>query len=215
MQKTFSYTYKDKEYPVVVTYKKVRRLIYRCRDGVFYVSCPRLTPKESIMHGLNKFAPKLIEYDTKEHASFTNDTIYIFGKEVKYNPNGGEIKFTDGTSLKYLDGEDLLDKVKQIYLDFMIKQTRYYEYRMGISEPYRVRLRTMKTRFGTNSKKTHTITYADHLYGYSTDILTSLVVHELSHHFVYDHSNEFYKIVRKYCPNYDNDNKKLKRRIYQ
>ena len=42
-----------------------------------------------------------------------------------------------------------------------------------------------------------------------TEIIDSVIIHELAHHFVYDHSDNFYKVVYKYCPNYDILRKKL------
>ena len=79
---------------------------------------------------------------------------------------------------------------------------------------YKVKIKKMRTRLGSNSSKTHTIYYADHLFYYSVDILDSLVVHELAHEFVKDHSENFYKVVFKYCPNYKSVNNKLKKGIH-
>ena len=97
----------------------------------------------------------------------------------------------------------------------MVERTRYYERLMGVIPPYKVKIKAMKTRFGSNSKQTHTISYASHLYTFSRDILDSLIVHELSHHFFFDHSSRFYSVVYKYYPNYKKDNVKLKKRIYK
>ena len=215
MQKTLNYAYENTSYPVVITYKRMRSITYRFKKTYFAISAPYFTLDSQIIKGLNKFAKRLIEASKKEDEALTDDAVWIFGFKVNYNHDGGSIKFKDGSTLKYLDQEDLIDKIKKMYLDLMIQRTRYYENRMGINKPYRVRLRKMTTRLGTNSLRTYTITYADNLYSYSVDILDSLVVHELAHHFVHQHNDNFYKIVYKYCPNYDKDNRKLKRRIFQ
>jgi predicted metal-dependent hydrolase len=50
------------------------------------------------------------------------------------------------------------------------------------------------------------------------EAIDSVVVHELSHMIHSDHSSEFYKTVRKYCPDYDERKKTLKAlgwRIYR
>ena len=212
MQKSFIFEYQNKSYPVVVTYKRIKNTIWKYRDGAFYVSTSYFVTLHQIKAGLEKYAPKILAYGDANR--FSEENAYLFGYKLEVSKNGGVIKFTDGTSLKYLDLEDLEDKLKQIYFDYMIKTTRYYEHLMGITEPYNIKFKKMNTRFGSNSQRTHSIQYMDDLFYYSGDILDSLVVHELAHHFVFNHSKAFYDIVYKYCPNYNKDNKKLKRRQF-
>ena len=212
MQKSFIFEYQNKQYPVIVTYKNIRKTFFRYRDGAFYVSCSIFTTLNQIKKGLERFAPELITYGDKH--IFTVDNAYLFGHKLVVSESGGIIKFTDGSSLKYLDLEDLEDKLKQIYKDYMIQRTHYYESLMGVDISYKVRFRKMSSRYGSNSLRTHSICYMDDLYPYSSDILDSLIVHELAHHFVHNHSKAFYAIVYKYCPNYNKDNRKLKRRQF-
>ena len=74
---------------------------------------------------------------------------------------------------------------------------------------YKVTLKDMRTRFGSNSKHTKTLHFAYVLIHYSFDIIDSVIVHELAHILVYDHSKKFYDVVYKYCPDYDIYRKKL------
>ena len=67
----------------------------------------------------------------------------------------------------------------------------------------------MKSRYGSNNKRSKTITYSLTLMHYSLEIIDSVVVHELTHCFVYDHSDNFYRLLYKYCPDYDKLRKKL------
>lgn len=41
------------------------------------------------------------------------------------------------------------------------------------------------------------------LYAYTTNIIDSIIIHELAHILELSHSKNFYNIVYKYCPNYD------------
>ncbi len=214
MPQSYFYEYNAQKYEVIITHKRIKRIIYRFHDDKFFVSAPHFVTWYNIKKGLDKFAQKLVDNTKSNDLSKVRDSVYLFGVEVKINQGGGLINFKNGATLKYLNYEDLIDKLKQVYLEVMTSRTRYFENLMKVSKPYKVKIKKMRTRLGSNSSKTHTIYYADHLFYYSIDILDSLVVHELSHDFVKNHSEDFYKVVYKYCPNYKKVNNKLKKGIY-
>ena len=196
-ENTFIYKYQDKEYPVVVTRKRIRSIRYIFRDGTFYVSAPYMfAGKGRIVDGLDKFAEKLIKADKRGKAR-GDDFIYLLGTKVAISTEG-EISFTDGTVIKYKSQEDL-DK-KQV---------------MEIKKPYRVSVRKMSTRYGSNSSQTHTVAYSTILMHYSSEIIDSVIVHELAHDKVHDHSKKFYDVVYKYCPNYEALHKRLRKGEFQ
>ena len=79
---------------------------------------------------------------------------------------------------------------------------------------YQVKVRDMRSRYGTNNRAKKTITYAMNLLYYSSEIIDSVVIHELTHCFVYDHSDNFYRLLYKYCPYYDMLRKKLIKAVF-
>ena len=81
---------------------------------------------------------------------------------------------------------------------------------MNIKSDYDVRVKTVKTIYGSNSNLTKTITFNSVLIHYSLDIIDSVVVHELAHDLVRNHSKEFYKVVLKTMPDYYLRDKKLR-----
>ena len=214
MQKVFTYSYNGKDYQVTVIYKKKKNIAYRFRNGAFIVTSPHFVSLTRIKQGLDKFAKSLIERAEKAKKENEDDRIFLFGEQLFYNEDTHEVNF-HGDILRFENKDELINHLKKLYGKVMVERTRYYENLMGVYPQYKVKIKKMKTRFGSNSKKTHSIAYADNLYPFSIDILDSLVVHELAHHFVFDHSERFYHVVLKYCPNYYKDNKKLKKRIYQ
>ena len=121
------------------------------------------------------------------------------------------MNFSDGGVLKYKDREQLEKKLKKWFLEYITSRNQYYEQVMGIRTPYKVRVRKMTTRYGSNSKSTHSITYSMVLMHYSCEIIDSVIVHELAHHFVRDHSKKFYNVVYQYCPNYKALHKRLRK----
>lgn len=214
MEKSFTYQYNQKEYQVIVIYKRKKNIAYRFRDNKFIVTAPHFVSLKQITKGLDKFAKTLIDRYEKDQQSINDERVFLFGEELPYSPSGGTISIHQ-MNIEYKDKEELIKKLIIIYSQYMNERTRYYENIMGVYPPYKIKIKKMKSRYGSNSKKTHTISYADQLYSYSFDILDSLIVHELAHHFAFDHSSNFYSIVYKYCPNYKKDNVKLKKRIYR
>ena len=208
MKQLTSYVYNNHEYKVEITRKSMRNIRYRLKDDTFVISAPYLASNGSIKRGLDKFAERLI--NAQKPSNIGEDFVYIFGHEYKFNSNGGELRFTDGQILKYSSIDDFEKRMKKIFLPIVENRVRYFENLMQL-KPHNVRVRKMSTRYGSNSKHTHTVTFSLKLYSYSIDILDSIVVHELSHSVVFNHSKAFYDVVYKYCPNYNSLHKKLRK----
>ena len=211
MVSTFIYTHEDKSYTVNLTTKRVRSIRYRYRDGIFVVTAPYLTKKEVIIKGLDKFYDRLTKQNP--HCSGqTDDYIYLLGKKISLQSEG-KIIFTDGSSLIYHNKEELEKKLKKWFLGYITYRHRNYEKTMKSYEN-KVRVRKMYTRYGSNSIGKKSITYSTILMHYSPDVIDSVIVHEIAHCFETGHDAKFYKIVRKYCPNYDYLHEKLRKGIY-
>ena len=208
MKQLSTYLYNGHVYQVEITRKRMRNIRYRLKDNTFIISAPYLASQASIKRGLDKFAERLIKAQKPSHIG--NDYVYIFGHKYQFNSSGGELHFTDGQILKYSSIDDFEKKMKKFFLPLVISRVRYFENLMAL-KPHNIRVRKMNTRYGSNSKHTYTVTFALKLYSYSIDILDAIVVHELSHSVVFNHSKAFYDVVYKYCPNYDALHRKLRK----
>ena len=208
----FFYKVNDKEYEVIITHKHIKNNIYRFKDDKFYVSCSPTTLKRTIIKGLDKFALRLINARSGEKA-YTSEYIYLFGEKYDLYPNG-KISIQGYKEVYYSSIEELLKKLKPIFLDIITKRVRLYEKKMNLPS-YRVTVRNMSTRYGSNSKCCKHLTFATVLMHYSLELIDSVVVHELAHIEEFNHSNKFYNVVYKYCPNYDECHKKLRKGIYR
>lgn len=204
----FFYKVNDKDYEVVITHKRIKNIHYRYKDGKFYVSCNPITLKRTVVGGLDKFAAKLIEKGDKSKA-IGDDYIYLFGDKFEI-AKSGMIRIEGYPQINYKNQEELLKKLKKIFQDIVTKRVRYYENIMNLPS-YRVTIRNMSSRHGSNSKSSKHLTFAFHLIHYSTPILDSVIVHELAHIKVYNHSKAFYDVVYKYCPDYDRLHTKLRK----
>ncbi len=212
MKNQITYNVDGVDYIVNIYPKQMKSIRYRFFDGKFKVTCPYLTSEKRIREGLDKFARKLIAR-AESQVLYTDKFIYIFGNRADLTLPNGSIDFTNYPSIEYESKEELDKKLKKMFKGYMVERVRYYEQLMGINEPYNVRIREMKTRWGTNSLKTHTLTFAMMLVHYDPEIIDTVIVHELAHYFYFDHSQNFYNIVYKYCPNYKEIQKKLKKGI--
>ena len=213
LEKEFTYIHKEKEYLVKVKRKRMKSIRYTFKDGVFHVSAPYFfASKKDILNGLDKFAEKLIEGDKRGKASGDN-YLYLLG-EKKEIGESGELLINNECILIYKDKDDLEKKLRKWFLNLLIERTRYYENLMNIEKPYKVRVKKMSSRYGSNSLSTHALSFSTILMHYSLDVIDSVVVHELAHHFVRNHSNNFYKVVYQYCPNYNNLHRRLRKGLF-
>lgn len=199
--KEYTYEYNGVIYPVIVTYKRIRNTYYRFRDNCFYISTSRLTLKMTIMNGLKRFGPKLIKQSEKRKdiiSPIGEDYVYIFGNKI--DTKDGHI-ILDEKEINFDNNEQLIKEVKKWFLGYLKQRTAQYEKEMNVGQ-YKVKLKDMKSRYGSNSKQTKTISYSSILLHYSEEIIDSVIVHELAHALVFNHSDKFYQVVLKYCPNY-------------
>ena len=208
----FFYKVNDIEYPVHINYKRIKNIHFRFIDGAFVISCNRLTTKKSIVGGLDKFAESLIKRSTKPSPK-GEDYFYLLGIKLPYN-DIGEVSFNDGSKITWKSKEEFDKKMKKFFKEHLTKRVVFFSNQMNVPL-YKVSVKEMRTRFGSNSKHTKTLHFALSLMPFSSEIIDSVVVHELAHILVYNHSKEFYDVVYKYCPNYDKYRKKLLKGEFQ
>ena len=120
------------------------------------------------------------------------------------------IKFLDDAifveSEKYLE-KWKTKKIKQIFEERL--NYNYNRYEENIPYP-KLKIRTMKTRWGVCNKKDNSVTLNSKLIEYTVDKLDYVIIHELSHFIHFNHSKEFWKQVEKYTKNYKQIRKELK-----
>ena len=211
MNKEFLYQADDKTYTVVITYKRIRNIHFRFDGEKFLVSAHRLTPMKLIKSGLDKYARKLIKRCVKVNSE-TEEYIYILGKKIELTYPG--YLALESSLISYKDNKQLHSKLRKWFLEYLTKRTEFFESVMGAPH-YQIKVRQMKSRYGSNNKHSKAITYSLVLLHYSPEIIDSVIIHELAHCFVYNHGDNFYKVVYKYCPNYDMLRKKLIRSEFE
>ena len=201
----FVYLYKNKEYPVHVAYKRQRNIYYRYKEDGFHVSAPYLVGQKTILKGLDKFADRIIAQFENSHNNFSFEEDYLW-------LNGEKVSLSSLNIQNTMELQHFLQEKGTILITELVRK---YEEIMGISEPYKVKVRDTKRQYGSNSKRTHTLSFQTNLIHFSTEIIETVVVHELAHDFERNHSKNFYNIVYSFAPNYKQLQKKLKKGIHK
>ncbi len=173
-----------------ITYKRMRnmRLRYDPDKDLLLVSVPHFTPMFSIDAFVKKYLPKVLKPRAKRPGVYDGNFLYVLGEKKEV----GE-----------LTQEEIVAYYEKIALPYIKERVEYYAKEMGVGEAYKVRIRDMKRTYGSNSRKTKTLTFQARLMAFKPEIIDSVVIHELAHHFAFDHGKGFYEVVYRYCPNYD------------
>lgn len=199
----------QKVYDVELT-RNIGQKTIRARfvDNTFYVSSGALTPLKNIIKFLSSFEEK----DLKKPPYIKNEGIYILGNFLKFED--GFVRIDDKYYL-FTNIDDFYKKIKKIAYKIFLERLRFYEKIMNIEKPYNLSIKHQKTRYGSNSSKTHTISINICVIHYSIDIIDALVVHELAHDKHRNHSKSFYNHIYEYMPDYDIRDKKLMKGVYK
>jgi predicted metal-dependent hydrolase len=182
----------------------MRNIVLRLgkEENALRLSAPYYSSMERIDKMVSEFLPKLIKRSKKVDAAlpYGDGWVYILGERI-------EAEFEDEKEREMYLKKRLLKVVEE--------RVRLYEKEMGVFPPYKVRVEKMSSRYGPNSRKTHSLCFASVLIHYPIEIIDSVVVHELAHHYVFDHSQKFYNVVLKYCPEYKRLHTRLRKKMYE
>lgn len=208
------YYYNFHNYKVIITFKHMKNITYRYdkENDLFKISAPRFTSQKKIFHYLEKFIPSLLKRSNVNKPPMTDEYIYIFGNKCNLI-NGNKNKIEDG-SVTYKSKATLNKLLKKSLLEYISNRIIYYYDLMNI-KPYKLKIRNTKTRLGSNSKSTRTLSFSTSLIYFSHEVIDSVIVHELAHDKFYDHSDNFNTYLRSTFPNYNNCRKALNHANYE
>ncbi len=203
----FTFDYLGHPIKVIVTYKNMKRMIYRTQSGVILISVPFHTSKQTLRRLLDSLPPKAFTALLEEQ-NIGEDYIYLLGKRHRLvSPLAPDKKEGDIT---FRSKEELMKRVSSLAKETITMRVRYYERLMQITKPYKIHIHNTTSRYGSNSRRTHSLAFALTLIHYPISVIDAVVVHELAHDRHFDHSPAFYAEINKYYPNYKKEMKKLK-----
>ncbi len=208
------FCYNGYDYEVEVIRKNNKNTYIRVKNDKIVVTTHYFVSNGSISKMLNDSRisiEKMLNRSCKKCKK--NDIFYLFGldyqiifddvKNVLIDKEHRSITVSSESQLdKYLRKE-----AENLYYQRLIYYYKLFEERIPVPS---LKIRKMTSRWGVCNTKTYCITLNLELIHYSLDCLDYVVVHELSHLVVPNHSKDFWNVVSKYCSNYKLIRKKLR-----
>lgn len=203
-----------KLYDVVVIKKNNKNSYIRIKDDLkIYVSTSCFSTKKDIK--------KMLDMNIEALQKMLNKKLAQLEKQERFFYLGNvydiiEVSIMDNIEILgdkiYTPNHDKLEKWYQKEIKRVFEE-RYkivcQQFDEDITIP-KLKIRSMKTRWGVYNRSNHSITLNSHLIEYSIEKLDYVIVHELSHIIHFDHSKDFWNLVLRYCPNYKKIRKELK-----
>ena len=146
-------------------------------------------------------------------------TVPYFGKncilKINLDQEKKSIKFVNSQfTINLASKRSLKKEVKKIFDEWItIKADKYLEARtikLGTKtglKPSKIQTKNLKGRWGSASKGT--ITLNSNLMKCSKDTIDYIIIHELCHLKINDHSHRYWNLVRKHYPKYEEKVKEL------
>lgn len=208
-----TYKIENQEYEVIITKKNNKNTYLRVKEDLkIYITTNHFTTKmyiKKLLKENEKQIKKMIEKQTqkqnkKNYFNYLGNSYKVLIDDVK------EVKFLDDTI--YVKDYESLNKwlkkqIKKIFIERL--DYNYNRYKEKIPYP-KLKIRTMKTRWGVCNIKNNTVTLNTKLIEYDIEKLDYVIIHELSHFIHFNHSKHFWNQVIKYTPNYKQIRKELK-----
>ncbi len=196
---------KNKEYNVEVIKKRNKNTYIRFKNNTIYVTTNILATKSYVKDLIEKNyiqIEKMIDKSLLKQEK-AND-FYLYGKRYdKIYVSDLDNLFINKDKI-YIKEDKQLEKwlAKQIK-EIFTARLNYIHSLFDENIPYpKLKIRSMKTRWGVCNKRNESITLNAHLIRYELECLDYVIIHELSHFIHFDHSNNFWKLVAKYCKDY-------------
>ena len=208
------------ELDVRVRYRKGMKNIYLRveQDGSVVVSAPIRTAnyviEKLVIDNLANIRIRLENIQSKNiEKSYDNgDIFYIFGEKLELIVLYGEKNYfsldrknivlnCNKITTKEQREKFLRDNLRKVLLEKVKEFIKKYEPIMKVSCAD-VRIKKMKTRWGTCNITKRRIWINEELVKYPLECLEHVVVHELVHLLETNHSARFYNLVEKFYPQY-------------
>lgn len=208
-------TYKNLNYCLI--YKNKKKLSIKFMDGQIIVSAPYHTPISFIERCLEDCKDRLekqIEsynpyYDLKD-----GGYVYIFNEKYILVKGNRSCKgcFIDGDKLIVCDND--INKAVSKYLynilyDYLEERIKYYVHHSFDTGMPEIVIKRYKGRWGSCYYKVNRVSFNFALIHFEKELIDYIIVHELCHFIVHNHSALFYNEVEKRLPDY----KSLMKRI--
>ena len=205
MKITFDYKLDGIVYKVLVVKKNNKNTYIKIKDDLtIYVTTNYLTSKREVKIILDNEKDFLRNALSRTRKKMEKEELfYYLGK--KY-----DIILVPFENIEVSEGK-IFVKDKKTLEKWLKKETkRIFEERLEYNYnlfdediPFpKLKIRSMKTRWGVCNKRDNSVTLNSKLIKFSIHEIDYVIIHELSHFIHFDHSREFWETVRIHMPDY-------------
>ena len=201
----FDYKLDGDIYNVLVVKKNNKNSYIKIKDDLtIYVTTNYLTTKGEVKRMLDNEKDFLKRSLSRARKKMEKDELfYYLGKkyDIILVPFENTEVYYDKIYVKDMKALDkwLKKEMKRIFSERL--EYNYNLFDEDIPFP-KLKIRSMKTRWGVCNKRDNSITLNSKLIRYSIHEIDYVIIHELSHFVHFDHSKEFWETVRMYMPDY-------------
>ena len=201
----FNYKLDGQTYNVLVVKKNNKNTYIKIKDDMtIYVTTNYLTSKREvkvILDNEKDFLRKALSRTRKKLEK--EELFYYLGKKydiIKVPFDNIEI---DDGKIYVKDDKMLLNWLKKEIKRIFTERLMYNYDLFDEDIPFpKLKIRSMKTRWGVCNRRDNSVTLNSKLIEYSLHEIDYVIIHELSHFVHFDHSREFWETVRLHMPDY-------------
>jgi len=216
-------------FDVKIVHKRIKNLYLRLDGKTIVASAPILMPDFAVYRFIDSKRDWIYRaYDRMTYRERTTmkyhggDVFYLFGEPYRLVRTIGKKNASVSGDRIYLSyGDDSEDGIRYLYkyLDkILLERAEKYldEYRSflidyGYTMRPELKSRVMTSKWGVCFTRKNRITISSYLIHYPLKCLEYIMVHEMTHFIVPNHSKRFYDIVRTNMPDYKKAVEMLKR----
>ena len=196
---------------VIVKKKPIKNVYFRWERNTLIVTCNNYLTDKQVEKLILKNIKSIMRLKNRTPISDLKDNeIYYLGE--KY------IIECDGVSKPYIDGNKIICKDKNELSKFLTYQCQVvFNSRLNRLKTqfndlpnFNLKIRRMTTRWGVCNKNSMTVTLNSDLIKKDVSLIDYVIIHELCHFKVMNHSTEFWQEVEKYYPYHKLARKMLK-----
>lgn len=197
------YTYQGETIPINIYEKKIGSgvtLIASYGTIEVYISSNVTTDliDKMVLQGVKKYHKRIFNRPFYKE----NEYIYVLGKKKKITIDGF---YKNNSNYFYIKPtQDVLTIYKNNFLKYLnLRMSQLGSIMNHDLYDYKIRSNIYLSYFGCCFPTKKEFKFDYRLYAYRPDILDSVLIHEIVHLDVLNHSKDFYNEVYKFCPNYD------------
>ena len=211
---------KGVRFDVRIVHKRIRNLYLRLDGNTILASAPILMPDFEVYRFIDRKRNWIYRtYDRMTWLERTTmkyhggDIFYLFRKPYRLVRTVGKKNVSIGDDrivLSYKDDSEdgirylykHLDKILLEEAEGYLRQYRGFLIDYGYLQEPELKARVMTSKWGVCFTRKNRITISSYLIHYPLECLEYIMVHEMTHFIVPNHSRRFYEIVAKNMPEY-------------